>query len=106
MVLQTGVLVSIEVKFARLTRYRRRLQTSSHRAPRYLVRYQLGQQAVTEIVVTGPLPHHLIAKMRASKPGDEIEVWLSDDRASLLDWNNLTVQRLLDAIGPTWGESD
>ncbi|HWT37706.1 MAG TPA: hypothetical protein VN289_15565 [Paraburkholderia sp.] len=82
------------------------MQTSSHRAPRYLVRYRLDQRGVTEVVADAPLPRNLIADIRASRPGDDIEVWLSDDGTSLLDWNNLTQQRLLSEMGPTWGESD
>jgi hypothetical protein len=106
MIVETGVLSSIDVEYARQARYRKRLQASSHRAPRYLVRYRLGQRPVTEVVATAPLPRNMIAEIRGSKSGDHVEVWLSDDGANLLDWNNLTAQRLHDEAGTTWEESD
>jgi|UPI0004800051 hypothetical protein len=106
MIVETGVLTCIDVEYARQARYRKRLQALSHRAPRYLVRYRLGASPITEVVATAPLSRNLIAGIRGSRSGDHVEVWLSDDGVNLLNWNNLTAQRLYDEAGITWDESD
>ncbi|GJH14298.1 hypothetical protein CBA19CS11_35690 [Caballeronia novacaledonica] len=104
MLIERGLLQSIEIEYARERRFAQRRQTSSHRAPRYLVRYRLDDHAQRAIVATAPFARYLIAKLRGSLPGDEIEAWLSDDGASLLDWTNLSVERLVDEAGTTWDD--
>lgn len=104
--IERGVLQSMEIKYARERRYAQRRQTSSHRAPRYLVRYRLDNRPERAIVAIPPFPRYVIAELRGSQPGDEIEAWLSDDGASLIDWKNLSVHRLLQKTGRTWDVSD
>ncbi|MFP3554903.1 hypothetical protein SB861_29975 [Paraburkholderia sp. SIMBA_049] len=104
--IERGVLQSIEVIYARERRFARRRQVSSHRAPRYLVRYRLDNHPKKEVVAIEPFPYYFIADMRGSRPGDEIEVRLSDDGAYIIDWNNLSAQRLLESMDRTWGDSD
>jgi hypothetical protein len=104
--IERGVLQSIEIEYTRQRRFAQRRQTSSHRAPRYLVRYRLDDRAEQAVVAIAPFPRYFIAELRGSLPGDEIEAWLSDDGASLIDWKNLSVQRLLENTGRTWGDSD
>lgn len=106
MLIERGVLQFIEIEYARERRYAQRRQTSNHRAPRYLVRYQLDNRAERAIIAIAPFPRYLIAELRGSQPGDEIEAWLSDDGASLIDWKNLSVHRLLEKTGRTWDVSD
>ncbi|WP_238295029.1 hypothetical protein [Caballeronia novacaledonica] len=106
MLIERGVLQSIEIEYARERRYAQRRQTSSHRAPRYRVCYRLDNRAERAIMAIAPFPRYLIAELRGSQPGDEIEAWLSDDGASLIDWKNLSVRRLLEKTGRTWDVSD
>ncbi|MFL9914005.1 hypothetical protein PQR75_01075 [Paraburkholderia fungorum] len=106
MLIERGLLQSIEIEYARERRFAQRRQTSSHRAPRYLVHYRLDNHAERAILAIAPFPRYLIANLRGSLPGDEIEAWLSDDGASLIDWKNLSVQRLFENTGRIWDDSD
>ncbi|KXU97849.1 hypothetical protein CR51_22030 [Caballeronia megalochromosomata] len=106
MLIERGVLQSIEITYARERRYAQRRQTSSQRAPRYLVRYRLDNRPERAIVAIAPFARYLIAELRGSQPGDENEAWLSDDGASLINWTNLSVQRLFEKTGRTWDVSD
>lgn len=106
MIVEAGILSSIEIERLRVQRYRRRLQALSHRAPRYRLRYQIVHNQSREVEIREPMRPHLIADIRRSQPGDTVEVRLSDDGVRLYEWNNITALRLLDQMGRTWGESD
>nr|WP_284508854.1 hypothetical protein [Caballeronia sp. GACF5] len=104
--IERGVLQQIAIDYARERRFPQRRKKSSHRAPRYVLRYRLGGHPERAIVLTPPFPRYFIAELRDSLPGEEIEAWLSDDGATLMRWKNLSVQPLLEKTGRTWGDSD
>lgn len=88
MAVTAGTLVFVSVEFVRTARYRTRRQTESHRTPRYRVRFQLEGQPPHEAMV-GPNPKpYLIWRIRESRPGDTVEVLLSDDGRDMFDWTN------------------
>jgi len=90
MAVTAGTLVFVSVEFVRTARYRTRRQTESHRTPRYRVRFQLEGQPTHEAMV-GPNPRqYLVAHIRDSKPGDFVEVKLSEDGKNIADWANKT----------------
>jgi hypothetical protein len=101
-----GALVFATVEYIRAARYRTRHQAESHRTPRYQIRYQLEDQSAREAMI-GPAPSQLlVARIRASKLGDVVEVTLSEDEASVIDWTNQTLEAIWRDFDGTWGESD
>lgn len=104
MTVTAGKLTFLSVEYVRTARYRTRHQTESHRTPRYRVRYQLENQSAHEAMV-GPNPRqHLVADIRASKPGDIVEVRLSESGTDIVDWTNRTDGELMRDFGGTWFE--
>lgn len=99
-----GKLIFLSVEYVRTARYRTRRQTESHRTPRYRVRYQLGNQSAHEAMV-GPNPRqYLVADIRASEPGDIVEVKLSESGTDIVDWTNRTDEELMRDFDGTWFE--
>ena len=89
-----GTLVFIAAEYFRTARYRKRHQSESHRTPRYRVRYQLAARPPHEAVV-GPNPKPLLKwRIRESRPGDTVEILLSDDGRYMVDWTNNTLDDL------------
>ena len=106
MVVSAGTLVFVTVEYVRTARRRRRHQTESHRTPRYRVRYQLEGQPTHEAMV-GPNPRrYLVANIRGDRPGDIVEVKLSEDRKNIVRWTNKTREQLWSAFEGTRGECD
>ncbi|APA84062.1 hypothetical protein BJG93_00580 [Paraburkholderia sprentiae WSM5005] len=106
MTVTAGKVVVVTVEFFRTMRYRQRHQVESNRTPRYRVRYQLDGQPTREAVV-GPNPRQgLVWRIRESRRGDTVEVLLSEDGKSILDWTNKTHDELLEDFDGTFGESD
>ncbi|TCF97850.1 hypothetical protein BZM26_28890 [Paraburkholderia strydomiana] len=104
MTVTAGKLIFLSVEYVRTARYRTRHQTESHRTPRYRVRYQLENHSAHEAMV-GPNPlQYLVAHIRASKPGDIVEVRLSKSGADIVDWTNRTDEELMRDFGGTWFE--
>lgn len=106
MVVSIGALVFVTVDYVRTARYRKRNQTESHRTPRYRVRYQMEGHPIHEAVV-GPNPRqYLVADIRGSRPGDIVEVKLSEDGENIIAWTNRTRDELWRDFNGTWGECD
>lgn len=106
MAVSTGTLVVVTIDYFRNARYRRRHQAESHRTPRYRVRYQLEGQSILDALV-GPNPRrYLVADIRESKPGDIVEVELSEDGKHIVGWTNKTREQLWSTFNGTWGECD
>lgn len=106
MTVHAGTLVFVTVDYVRCTRYRRRHQTESHRTPRYRVQYQLAGQPTHEARV-GPNPRqYLVANIRESKPGDIVEVTLTEDGDSIADWINKTNEEFWSSFDGALGECD
>ncbi|MEM5368981.1 hypothetical protein V4C53_23525 [Paraburkholderia azotifigens] len=108
MAVSTGALVFVTIDYVRSARYRTRHQTESHRTRRYRVRYQLEGQPTHEAMV-GPNPRqYLVAHIRESQHGDIVEVTLAEDGSDsdIVDWANITRERLMEDFDETWGESD
>ncbi|CAN0622928.1 conserved protein of unknown function [Burkholderia multivorans] len=106
MVVNIGALVFVTVDYVRTARYRRRNQTESHRTPRYRVRYQMEGQPIHEAVV-GPNPRpYLVADIRESRPGDIVEVTLSEDGENIVAWANRTHDEFWSTFNGPWEECD
>jgi len=104
MTVTAGTLIFLSVEHVRTAPYRTRRQTESHRTPRYRVRYQLENQTAHEAIV-GPNPRqYLVADIRASEPGDVVEVKLSESGTDIIDWTNKTDEELVRDFGGTWFE--
>lgn len=106
MTVHTGTLVFVAVYYFRCARYCRRHQAESHRTPRYRVQYQLEGEPTQEAWV-GPNPRqYLVADIRASHAGDIVEVTLTEDGHSIVDWVNKTNEEFWSSFDGTLGECD
>jgi len=64
-----------------------------------------GQPIHEALVGTNPR-QYLVADIRGSHPGDVIEVELSEDGKSIVDWKNRTVEEFLRDFDGTGREVD
>jgi len=100
----TGTLVLATVEYMRTAQHRRHHQHECHRTPRYRVRYQLEGHPTHEALV-GPNPRrYLVADIRESKPGDIVEVTLTEDRDGIVDWINKTNEEFWMDATEYWGK--
>ncbi|MGF6872229.1 hypothetical protein OKW35_001687 [Paraburkholderia sp. MM5477-R1] len=101
-----GTLEFVNVKYIRTSRYRRRGQTESHRAPRYKVRYRVQGQPPRVAMVEPKISHLIVSRIRESQPGDRVEVALTTDEQNIVEWTNQTQDTLWEDFSGTFGESD
>ncbi|MEM5450761.1 hypothetical protein AB3X91_07590 [Paraburkholderia sp. BR14263] len=106
MIIEAGKLACVRLQFVRLARHRSRHQARSHRAPNYLVRYQLEGVAAREAWADPPTKPQLIWRIRSSRPRDCVMVELTSDGNAIVGWTNRTLDTLLNELGDTWGETD
>jgi len=70
------------------------------------VRYQLEGHPPQEAMV-GPNPRrYLVADIRESRPGDIVEVKLTEDGSGIVHWINETNEELWTDFDGTYGEVD
>jgi hypothetical protein len=106
MALPAGTLVFVSVECTRTGRYRTLHQTESHRTPRYRVQYQLEGQPTHDAMVGPNSRRYRVANIRESKPGDIVQVTLTEDGDGIVDWRNKTSEEFLRDLDGLGGEVD